>query len=78
MSTSHVRDIAQYTDCIIFGLLTFVELSLFIKLRFNIDFSAKLTLILYWFASLLRVPSDFLFELSTIQKANFWTIIALC
>ena len=50
-----VDQIALYTDFFIFASLFIVELVVVIRLRFNIDKSGLLTLVLHLVASLIRI-----------------------
>ncbi len=50
-----VNQIAVYTDWFIFGSLLLIELWVFISLRFKVDKSGILTLILHLSASILRI-----------------------
>ena len=57
MSTSE-NPYAQYTqisDWFIFATLTLIEIFVFVKLKFNLDFSGKLTLILHFIVSGIRI-----------------------
>lgn len=55
-----VDRIAFFTDCFIFACLFIFELFVVIKLRFKIDNSGKLTLLLHLFASLTRIFRSYL------------------
>ncbi len=50
-----VNRIAFYTDSFIFVLLFLVELWVFFRLRFRVDKSGILTLLLHLFASIIRI-----------------------
>ena len=47
------------TDSSILAILASVEIALFIKLKFKMDFSGKLTLLLLLLASAIRFVADF-------------------
>ena len=53
--TNEINSISFYTDCLILAILISVELWVFIKLRFKVDSSGILTLLLHLLASLIRV-----------------------
>ena len=58
MSEEEENPYSKYTlisDWFIFSTLTLVEIYVFIKLKFNLDFSGKLTLILHFFVSGIRI-----------------------
>jgi hypothetical protein len=56
---SSVQDIVQdVTDWSIFSILTLIELFVLIRLRFKIDFSGLLTLLIHFSVSLLRVMNN--------------------
>lgn len=61
-------------DCAILAILTFVEIALFIKLKFKMDFSGKLTLLLLLLASAIRFLADFW----NIGSEAFLTLITVC
>jgi hypothetical protein len=50
-----INQIAFYTDILIFGILLSVELLVLIKLKFKIDRSGLLTLLLHMLVSMFRV-----------------------
>ncbi len=52
--------IALYTDPFIFSTLSLVELWVFIRLRFKVDKSGILTLLLHLFASIIRILRSYL------------------
>jgi len=62
------------TDSAIVGILTIVELTLFIKLKFKMDFSGKLTLLLLLAASVIRFLADF----EDIGSETFLILITVC
>jgi hypothetical protein len=59
-----VRNIALYSDIAIFVILLSCETFIFIKLRFNVDKSGIITLVLYLLISILRLISSAVWELS--------------
>ena len=56
--TINVNDIAFYTDCFIFACLFPVELWVFIRLKFKVDNSGILTLLLHLTVSIIRIIRD--------------------
>ena len=62
------------TDSAILALLIIVELTLFIKVKFKIDFSGKLTLLLLLAASVIRFIADF----QDIGTETFLILITVC
>jgi hypothetical protein len=50
--------VQDVTDWSIFSILTLVELYVLIRLRFKIDFSGLLTLLIHFSVSLLRVMNN--------------------
>ena len=52
---NEVNKIALYTDWFIFASLLLAELWVFYRLRFKVDKSGILTLLLYLFASIIRI-----------------------
>ncbi len=62
------------TDSAILALLIIVELTLFIKVKFKIDFSGKLTLLLLLAASVIRFFADF----QDIGSDTFLILITVC
>jgi hypothetical protein len=62
------------TDSTILAILAIVEITLFIKLKFKIDFSGKFTLLLFLLASVIRFVADFL----DIGSEAFLILITVC
>ena len=56
--TSTLDLVQDVTDWSIFSILTLVELYVLIRLRFKIDFSGLLTLLIHFSVSLLRVMNN--------------------
>ena len=62
------------TDSAILAILAIVQIALFIKLKFKMDFSGKLTLLLFLLASAIRFVADFL----DIGSEAFLILITVC
>jgi hypothetical protein len=50
-----LNDYVRISDWFIFATLTLAEAYVFIKLKFNLDFSGKLTLLLHFAVSAIRI-----------------------
>ena len=61
-----VEKIAEYTDAIILACLLIVEILAFYKLKFKIDKSGLLTLLIHLIASITRVVRTFFQKISII------------
>lgn len=62
MSTQENRPLAEYSlisDSFIFVTLTTIEIYVLAKLRFNLDFSGKLTLLLHFIVSGIRISYSY-------------------
>jgi hypothetical protein len=53
--TSKVNNIAFYADCFIFACLLSVELWIFVRLRFKVDKSGILTLLIHLLITIIRI-----------------------
>jgi hypothetical protein len=64
--------VKKVNDWIMFSVLAAVELFIFIKMRFKIDFSGTITLLLHLFVSFMRLIGDYVdSKYSAIQKIIF-------
>jgi CRISPR/Cas system-associated protein Csx1 len=59
------------SDWIMLSVLTVVELYIFIKMRFKIDISGTLTLIVHLFVSLIRLIGDYAESKIALQRVLF-------
>jgi hypothetical protein len=62
MSTQENRPLAEYSlisDSFIFVTLTIIDIYVLAKLRFNLDFSGKITLLLHFIVSGIRISYSY-------------------
>jgi len=62
MSTQENRPLAEYSlisDSFIFVTLTSIDIYVLAKLRFNLDFSGKITLLLHFIVSGIRISYSY-------------------
>jgi hypothetical protein len=67
MEPSEIDHIAKYTDCFILFCLFPVELWVFIRLRFKVDKSGILTLVLHLIVSIIRILRSYLDKLQGLM-----------